>query len=272
MYCSNCGKQLADDAKFCDACGAQIDPAAPAAGAGAASAGAPVQPPYPAVKENVLVTNFVKAIKGFYSKHTVRTVGQAAKSTGMEWILLTLISCLVYALALALNVKQLFDGAFGALSGVIVSAIYNFGIWFLYGLIIAVVSYFASSLLLFGAVKLVFKKEVAVQNVFNLVAVATLPLTTAYILNIILGFVWVPLIFVFSAAAFVATAVLLYVGMQKLDKFETSPFIAYVVVWIIVSLIVCIVVDVCLNAAAKSLMSNLLGEAMGSLGSLSGLL
>ena len=39
MFCPNCGKALADDAKFCDACGASVDGTAKAAGAGAQTTG-----------------------------------------------------------------------------------------------------------------------------------------------------------------------------------------------------------------------------------------
>ena len=39
MFCPNCGKALADEAKFCDACGASVDGTAKAAGAGAQTTG-----------------------------------------------------------------------------------------------------------------------------------------------------------------------------------------------------------------------------------------
>ena len=39
MFCPNCGKELADDAKFCDTCGASVDGTAKAAGAGAQTTG-----------------------------------------------------------------------------------------------------------------------------------------------------------------------------------------------------------------------------------------
>lgn len=276
MYCVNCGKNLADDAKFCDACGAPVasDQAAPAAEPVAAEAPV-ITPPVaqvPVAKQNAITSGFFKTLKGFFSKNTVRTVGESAKSTGMEWLLTALLCCLVYALALALNVKQIIDSTLGALSSMLGGKIYNFGIWLLYGLLISILSYFLMSFVLFGTVKLVFKKNVNIHCVFNLVATASLPLATAYVLNIILGFIWIPFIFIFSAAALASTAVLLYAGMQKLDKFETSPFAAYSVVWIIVAAVLIIVASICIKSAVESLVGNLLGDAMNSLDGLSGLL
>src|SRR5699024_9811432 len=136
-------------------------------------------------------------------------------------------------------------------------------------LLISILSYFLMSFVLFGTVKLVFKKNVNIHCVFNLVATASLPLATAYVLNIILGFVWTPFIFIFSAAALASTARLLYAGMQKLDKFETSPFAAYSVVWFIVAAVLIIVASICIKSAMESLVGNLLGDAMNSLNGLS---
>lgn len=50
MFCTKCGSQLADDAKFCTGCGAPVEPAAPAAAPVepvAAPAAAPVEPAAP---------------------------------------------------------------------------------------------------------------------------------------------------------------------------------------------------------------------------------
>lgn len=53
----------------------------------------------------------------------------------------------------------------------------------------------------------------------------------------IFGFIWAPFIIVFFVVALVLTAVLLYVGMQKLDKLDKSPFMAYAGIWTVVTLI-----------------------------------
>ncbi len=270
MFCSNCGKNLPDDVKFCDGCGAQIG-AAPASAAPASAVPAP----------NPMIQNFLKVLKGIFSKNTVKTVGEAAQSHGSEWILLALISWLTYTFALCTNVYssiyQVFNSlintamkATGEMGGMLgmgdyvktaiktaVGQIYNFGSCFLYGLLISVGVYFLMSFAIFAMMKVVFKKNIGLINVFNLVSAASLPLGAIWLLNLVLGLLWMPLVSILSVVGFVAFAILLYVGIQKLAKLETSPFLAYVGTWGVVAAIVVIVV--CLVAGST------LGNAMNML-------
>lgn len=260
MFCSNCGKNLSEDAKFCDGCGAQINTVK--VGAETGSQNTVVAAPNPIFKD------FLNVIKGFFSKNTVKTVGDEAKSTGMEWIILAAISVLTLALALAVNAKQILDSLLGAASGFVGGYIYKFGPLFLCGLIIGVVTYFLMSGVIFASMKLIFKKNVNFVSVLNLVAAASLPLSCVYVINILLGFIWTGFIFVLFTVGTVSSAVLLYVGIQKLDKLESSPFWIYNAVWGIVVAVIVIIISVAVSMAVKSA----IGSAMNSLGSLSSFL
>ena len=253
MFCSNCGKNLPEDAKFCNGCGAPINTVLSDTQPGSAAA----------AKPNPIFTNFLSIIKGFFSKSPVKVVGEAAKSTGMEWIILSAISVLSLALTLEINAMQLLNSILGSASG-LVGGFLKFGPLFLCGLLIGIITYFLVSGAIFGAVKLIFKKNVNFISVLNLVGAATLPLSCAYIINMLLGFLWIGFIFVFFTVGTVATAVLLYVGIQKLDKLEKSPFWIYNAIWGIAVLVITIIISVAISIAVK----NAVGSALSSLGSL----
>ena len=263
MFCKYCGKGLADDAKFCDGCGSRLD-------------GVRVEsdPSAFGVDIRSILGNCLATLKGFFSKNTVKTVGESAKSTGWEWIVFALASALAYALALAVNIKQGINDLLGSFANITLDTlsdsygveIYNFGNWFLYGLLISIGTYLLMSILLFLVTKYVFKKNVSIVCVLNLVATASLPLTVAYVLNMLLGLMWLPLVIVVSIAALVMTALLLYVGMQKLDKLDTSPLWAYTGIWAVIVAIILVIICSAVNAAVEDLVST----ASSGLGSMLG--
>ena len=249
MFCGNCGKAIADDAKFCDGCGAAV---------AVQGEGAPV-----VATPNPIFENFVKRINGFFSLNSVKTVGDAAKSSGLEWLLFAGIAVLAYAIALGANIGQAIRSLIGAMGGYI----YNFGSGLLYGLLLGAGTYFLMSVLIFLTIKVIYKKQVSITNVFNMVAVASMPLACVYIANIIFGFIWTPLVIILSVTGMLATAILLYAGMQKLVKFESSPFLAYVCIWAIVVAVVCIILAVIVSLSVSSA----IGGAASSLSGLSSL-
>ena len=253
MFCSNCGKNLPEDAKFCNGCGAPINTVIADSQTGITTS----------AKPNPMFTNFLSVIKGFFSKSPVKVVGESAKSTGMEWIILSAISVVSLALTLEFNAMQLLNSILGSASS-LVGGLFKFGPLFLCGLLIGAVTYFLMSGAIFAAMKLIFKKNVNFISVLNLVGAATLPLSCAYIINMLVGFLWVGFIFVFFTVGTVATSVLLYVGIQKLDKLEKSPFWVYNAIWGIAVLVITIIVFIAISIAVKSA----IGSALGSLGSM----
>ena len=107
--------------------------------------------------------------------------------------------------------------------------------------------------------KLILKKNVNIMNVFNVVAVSWIPVTCACIVNIVLAFIWTGFISVFNITGFVAMAILLYAGMQKLEKLTSSPFLCYVGIWatmmMLVKVIQLIVAEIMTSSAAYSVYS-----------------
>lgn len=230
MFCSKCGKEISDNAAFCPGCGTATNAqAAPVSAAPVATAEAK-----PSVFAQ-LFGSFLNVLKGVFSKNIVKTVGDQAKNTGLEWVFGIALSLLSFAFAVPVNLVELaadaeidegfpFFGFFGMslLIGVLVLGATVAGLWLL--------------------AKLVTKKDVAWPCVLNMVATATLPLSLCYIANMLLGLIWWPLPMVATIVALFMTGILLYAGFQKLEKPETSPFfpfIALVAVLVVVALLLC---------------------------------
>ena len=231
MFCSKCGKEISDNAAFCPGCGtatnAQAAPAAPASAAPVATAAAK-----PSAFAQ-LFGSFLGVLKGVFSKNIVKTVGEQAKNTGLEWVFGIALSLLTFAFAAPVNIVELaadaeidegfpFFGFFGMslLLGIIVLGVTVAGLWLL--------------------AKLVTKKDVAWPCVLNMDATATLPLSVCYLANMLLGLIWWPLPLVATTVALFMTGILLYAGFQKLEKPEASPFfpfMAFAAVVVIVALL-----------------------------------
>lgn len=233
MFCSKCGKILPDDAKFCDGCGMQMGNAAPAAPQYNAA------PNYaynaaPAAAPNPMFNDFTKAIVGFFTKGPEKTIAASSKSAGIEWVLLSLVSILTYALALPVNFAEIL-GDYSSFVD------YSFGLWLLWGFLLAAGTFFMVSFLIFAVINTVFKKGVNINSVFNMVATAALPLACAWLLNMLAGLIWAPLTVIFGAIAILFAVMLLYYGLKQLVGAQGDAIMAFVIAIAIAILVLGIV-------------------------------
>lgn len=243
MFCPNCGKNLPDNAAFCDGCGSPVA-AAPAPVQPQAPVQVPVQTPAPAPKQpNPMVDNAIAGIKGFFSKNPADAVENAGKSAGLEWVILFGITAFLNMLYGALAPCQ-YGGNFDALG--LISGLLSSGIWF-FGISVGI-------MLLF---KLLYKQDVALPNIFNMTAVAMLPLGCAYLLNILFGFVWSGFTNTFASVALIAVALLLYLGIQKLGNTNSALLMGLLVVFAAVFLA---------DAAFSALWAEITGPSIPSMG------
>ena len=247
MFCEKCGNNISDNALFCSACGAPV-PKAETAGADVKSeeavngaqaapsaAAAPVQTPpvqpaavqTPPVQTPPMQTPPVQA-QGFFSGRVTQTVASAAKSRGLQWLVLALANIIIFMISATLNVK------YALWSNTIVDAVASrlISIWAVLfaNLFIGAAVYFALGGLIFGAMRLVFKKPVPYSAVMNMVGYATLPLTFAFTANIILGLIYVPLSLIVYTVAVIMSFCMLYVGIQKLDTLQKTPYFIFMAI------------------------------------------
>ena len=272
MFCSHCGSQVPDGAAFCAACGT------PANGQGAAvqTAVAPAAPVAPAAGSTVF-KDFLGMVKGFFSKDVMKTVGVEAKSTGKEWIVALALSVLMFALATTVNVIEMVGSTGFKMMGYMGAGFFKiFGIGLLVGLITAGATFGAVYLLMAAFMK----KKVSPMAILNLIGVATLPLTVCQVLNMLLGVIWFPLVVVASIVAVLMSVLMLYVGVQKMEKLDKSPFYPFVLVLALVIIVAglfgyLLYKGVATTALAGLMMGgvgDLMGGLMGGMGDLGGLM
>ncbi|MEE0928819.1 MAG: zinc ribbon domain-containing protein [Acutalibacteraceae bacterium] len=222
MFCKNCGSNIPENVKFCAACGTPVE--------GVATAEVNPSPAEPK-KANPIFANLLKVLKEFWIR-PVPTVVASAKSTTHEWSLLAAIEVILYALATAVvgleMMSQLMKALIGGYAGYINAGdLFPFLTVFGIGLAVGAVAYFGTSLGFWVLLAKVLKKNASFVSVLNMVAAATLPLAAISIVNMLFGLVYSPITVALFVAALVMSVACLYVGIQKLDKLDKSPFYGF---------------------------------------------
>ena len=270
MFCEKCGNNISDNALFCSACGAPVPKAETAGadvkseeavnGAQAAPSAAaapvqtspvqtatvqtppvqtppaqtqPVQAPYmqaPAApsQTNIIFSAVGEYIKGFFSGRVTQTVASAAKSKGLQWLVFALANIIIFMISATLNVKYALWS--NTIVDVVASRLISIWAVLFANLFIGAAVYFALGGLIFGAMRLVFKKPVPYSSVMNMVGYATLPLTMAFIANIILGLIYIPLSLIVYTVAVIMSFCMLYIGIQKLDSLQKTPYFIFMAI------------------------------------------
>ena len=193
----------------------------------------PVQAPYmqaPAAPSQAsLVFSAVgEYIKGFFSGRVTQTVASAAKSRGLQWLVLALANIIIFMISATLNVKYALWS--NTIVDVVASRLISIWAVLFANLFIGAAVYFALGGLIFGAMRLVFKKPVPYSAVMNMVGYATLPLTFAFTANIILGLIYVPLSLIVYTVAVIMSFCMLYIGIQKLDTLQKTPYFIFMAI------------------------------------------
>lgn len=207
-FCPQCGKPLDPDATFCAGCGAKIGTKAKAAA--------------PAI-----FVDFASTGKDFFTKGPAVAAQKAAQSKGLAWIIYACLAVVAFMFAAATNIHQFFF--FGLKRAYDVSGkplrdavktMYRFGLGILFSFILASIVFAAFAFAIYLASKLVLKKNVSLMSVFNLVAVASIPVTIASLLNLLIGLTWAPLTVILYGTAIILSLYMMFTGIDKLADFE----------------------------------------------------
>ena len=178
------------------------------------------------------------------------SVAESTKSNTHEWSLLAAIGVLLYALSNAIVGVASMGGYYPFLP--------MLGI----GILVGAAAYGLTALGVWVLVAKIFKKQASFIQALNVSAVALLPLAAIQVVNILVGLIYSPLVTAFTVSALIMSAMLLYIGIQKFDKLEKSPFYAYSIMAaaVVVSVsIVSILYDVVFQGAMT------VGNIIGSL-------
>lgn len=110
-------------------------------------------------------------------------------------------------------------------------------------------------------------KAESVANVLNVVAVASLPITTGVIINLLLGLIFPPATICIMVTAVLINIVLLYEGIHNLADFQTSPVWQFGLLVLFVSIVFMILFGIALNQIVSQVIGNLISQLGGKLGS-----
>lgn len=240
MFCKYCGNQIPEGTETCLKCGKQARNNSYQSGSYFSGIG--------------------YMFKKLFSKTPNESISMAAKENKPYWILIAAIGTLLCGLSIYVNTRQiigrLISGSAGAsfTDGIRCSKI------FIYGVLIYIIGY---AMIFLGIVVLtrVFRKSIGLHCIGNVVSVASVPLITAFLINLIVGVIYPPAVICITASAAMMDVVLLYVGIQKLDKFTQSPY------WVfsIILFCVCIIVSIFIFTFSKSMITSIIQDFMNSL-------
>lgn len=112
------------------------------------------------------------------------------------------------------------------------------------------------------------KKNASCSAVANMITTALMPFTMLVTVGAILSMIYAPVGLVLTMIAFFTLAVLGYVGVQKLDKFTSSPFWQYIICAAVILIIAAGSQGVILKSVVSGIVENVYGSLFGGFGSL----
>ena len=98
-------------------------------------------------------------------------------------------------------------------------SVYKFGLGLLFSFLLGTIVFFTFAFAIFVATN-IMKKNGSLMSVFNLVGVASIPITLVSIINLIVGIIWAPLSILFLGTAVIVSLYLMFTGIDSLADFE----------------------------------------------------
>ncbi|MCH5347955.1 MAG: hypothetical protein J1E40_01405 [Oscillospiraceae bacterium] len=273
MFCGKCGRELRDG-EICscmdtsavgthpehaaDTKASSALPESQALVEGAKNAAA-------AIKNNPMVSEVIDTIKGVIVS-PIKQVSENAYRTDILWMILTALEGImisfgitniirkgIYALVTSSGIVVEYKDYSDKLKELGLSSGKIFGAEF----ICAVISFIASMLLIL-VLMTVCRKNVVFTTVANMTATAFLPSSILMAAAGLLSFVNIFLCIIAAVAALISATVLLYVGIQKLDKFDSPPFWLFVICILLLNIINALAEKVCLGKLVDDFISSVL--------------
>ncbi len=247
MYCKQCGAELSENDKFCGACGAAQETVAEETSvAHIAEAGrAAVQGLLKKAETSGLFSEAIQYGKGVLSAEPTRTMDTAASSRSLFWLPAILANMVLFAFAVCHNLAQLLDRGIGwfihtlitYLKEVVpggsatffgaedqlaidISPLYPLFVPLILVVLLVLAVEFVGMYLPFCLAK---QKPESVHPFLNVLAVSTLPLTLACLVNLLLGLIFPVATICALVAALLVHITLLQEGMKQLGTLKFSP-------------------------------------------------
>jgi len=276
MFCSKCGKQLSDDAVFCSGCGN------PVGAAQTANSAAPQAPAAAPASLPLILKRLFEQIAGFFTKKDpVGVISHSATDSTWSGAILLGFGAIITAVASMVNfnqginmlIKELVGGEAFDFMAKEIAKFYPSGATLGLSFLGAVVIAAASVGMIFVGANFIAKKRLALYGAVNMVAYASIPLVSAFLLNMILGLIWLPLAITLTVIAALSSLLLLYSAFRKACGFEDAPFGTFMIVTAVIAIVAILFSYIWINGGIESIMGDLgslIGGGLGDLGSLLG--
>ena len=274
MFCSKCGREL-NEGEICSCTASSAAPeetAAPEKQESKPASGLPdgqaiadgAKAAAEAIKNNPMVSEVIDTIKGVIIS-PIKQVSANAGRTDILWIILVILESILTSFGITTIFRRGFY-AFGtsvggnikykdyseAMKAIGLSAGKIFGIEFIW----AAVS-IAAAMIVVVVLMALCKKNAAFSPAANMMTTAFLPSSLLVAAGGIISFVYAPIGILLAFGAVISITLLGYVGIQKLDKFTSSPFWLYIVCVIIMSFVSIVVEKLCLEKLMEELVKEL---------------
>lgn len=265
MICEKCGKELADG-EVCTCSAENTAAEAPAEEAKQTSLPtggevmANAKNAAANIAQNPIVNDIFSTIKRALTSPVKETAANA-KRGDILWVFLAIAELLITAVAFTVSLRHLvYVGMKGMLkkamgsyaSSVDISfgkfadglADIGAGVFKVFGIFLLItVIVFAVAAVLMLVMTMICKKKTSFSCVCNMLATAYIPSAVLMLGALVFGWIYAPVSVILEIASLASFIILAYLGMQKLDKFDNSPFWVYIIYNAVMNIVALLVVS-----------------------------
>ena len=279
MFCKNCGNEISDDAAFCSNCGCSCrDDVAgsmnPNQTRGITADGSN------SVMD--ILNECKEIIRMFFSKKPTSVIEKYAEKKTYAGLFIVIISTIVISLVFCVNATQIMNSLLsmaknGALSligswGDIGSSVSDVGssveikIPVMYGLfwkmfLAFMVVSVIETLVIYFILHVKKCRLESVLYIFNIIGIANIPVIVGELLCFILGFIFVPLIFIVVASAIIIKIIFIYEGLKEVSGLENGPVIELSIFIVIMCIVVMIIGSLLMTGTVSTVYEALKSKA-----------
>lgn len=248
MECKKCGKTIPENEKVCPNCGEDITNVS--------------SQRTNSIFDNTF-SNLINWIKMFFSNNVINGLKDVAQSNSLTGIIGLAIEILIITLAFSAFITNSTTGIFNDISGLFGSGSrgisYTISTFFsLFSKMLFISFVFIG--LIYGAIFLVFKickTKPYPMKIISVICYSLIPIVAGSTLILVFSILSLGLgafaLVLFSAAPLM-TFIMLYIGIQRINKFERAPFFPFTaLIWISMLILSVIIIIIMASSAVSSI-------------------
>lgn len=264
MFCEKCGNKISEEDKFCNVCGASLQGT----------------PSTNTNKTETIFNDGKELLKCFFSKNPAKVVDKSKNINSYVGGAFLGISLLLFSFVSCFNITQNINVGLGSINGVINSMVSNvlgsFGdkvndylpdleISPIMGLVIP---YLIFAVIISAVVLGIFYATLKIRKIsapsfkcsLNMLGATSLPITTALILNIILGLIFPQSAILIFVIGVLMSVFLVYEMINSFTDSEYKPIIELAIIVTFVLLISLILLNTTVHQIADTFQNSLVSE------------